>query len=603
MRDLNKAQLKCVRELEKGFETNQRQVLAWYTGAGKTNIFLALAARILKKNPKAKVGISAYWHRNVKEQVYERAEGFLPRRSYQMLSGGDYDRGRGVFIFNPQWFVHNKADMKFDYLIIDEAHIGTVKRHRSLLTNIVKENCKSDCKILGSSFTAWDLIRSDIFTGAGLLRRGMEEGLSEDGRVQDFNINVRRMDISPIEEAFNRKGDLKKGYINSNFSTLQSVVINEVLKTVKREGDKLGGKCLVIVPPGNACAIARATAYALGEDISRVYIGAIRTRADDSKGHEQDKQIMQKQEENLREFREDPKVRFLVVVNKCQLGFDMPELTSTIDATMSRNVSLLIQRWGRLARRHPSTDKPKEYFYLFDQRISHTLVEWLIMSCIELSQARWSYGQHYTRSLEKRSVQIRQLYTGQDDFKVGFKQLLAIAEDIKLHGGYEVEFSGALRSAADWNVEALEAVARQFKDRTEFAAKDRVAYNKMRELFTDKLNEIFPPRRVWTEAKVIAAMKQCKTRTEFKDTYNGAYEYLRVKNKLYLLDDLLPVQWEKKWTKESALAKARQCRNRHELRQRFCGAYELLMRQYREELNQIFSGAHVGRARKMKKGA
>jgi primosomal protein N' len=56
MRDLNKAQLKCVRELEKGFETNQRQVLAWYTGAGKTNIFLALAARILKKNPKAKVG-------------------------------------------------------------------------------------------------------------------------------------------------------------------------------------------------------------------------------------------------------------------------------------------------------------------------------------------------------------------------------------------------------------------------------------------------------------------------------------------------------------------------------------------------------------------
>ncbi len=48
-------QKKAVRDLLKGFQTNRVQCLAWYTGAGKTNVFFGMI-----------LGISAYLTREIK---------------------------------------------------------------------------------------------------------------------------------------------------------------------------------------------------------------------------------------------------------------------------------------------------------------------------------------------------------------------------------------------------------------------------------------------------------------------------------------------------------------------------------------------------------
>lgn len=105
---IDQFQIEAVDEILRNLETNPKQILAWYTGSGKTNIFLEVARKLLRKNPKIKIGISAYLHTNIKSQTSKRAEQFLDH--HEVINAGVQSDGRyGVYIFNPQVLYKREA--------------------------------------------------------------------------------------------------------------------------------------------------------------------------------------------------------------------------------------------------------------------------------------------------------------------------------------------------------------------------------------------------------------------------------------------------------------------------------------------------------------
>ena len=72
MKTLTSYQQKCSNDIYKGFDKNKYQCLAWYTGAGKTNIFINLCKKLIGDNPDVKIGISAYLTIDIKEQIIDR---------------------------------------------------------------------------------------------------------------------------------------------------------------------------------------------------------------------------------------------------------------------------------------------------------------------------------------------------------------------------------------------------------------------------------------------------------------------------------------------------------------------------------------------------
>lgn len=50
-------QEKQVKELLNGFKEHRAQCLAWYTGAGKTNVFIEMCKREIDEFPEVKIGM------------------------------------------------------------------------------------------------------------------------------------------------------------------------------------------------------------------------------------------------------------------------------------------------------------------------------------------------------------------------------------------------------------------------------------------------------------------------------------------------------------------------------------------------------------------
>ena len=65
---------------------------------------------------------------------------------------------------------------------------------------------------------------------------------------------------------------------------------------------------------------------------------------------------------NIEQFKNDPKIKVLVVVKRGILGFNMPELINVVDFSGTRNIDRIYQLYARTLRKYE--DKPKFYFKL-----------------------------------------------------------------------------------------------------------------------------------------------------------------------------------------------------------------------------------------------
>lgn len=323
---LSKAQLELVSNLKEDFHNGQNAIVGWYTGSGKTTVINKLIKELLEVNPKLKIGFSAHFYVSLKEQVTK-----VLGKSHKVSNDPFSDAN--VVVFNPQSVY--KKDVAFDLLVIDEAHEGL-----STDTVMLRAIMEKSKVVFALTATSWEL--SKDFPQYKVYKRGLIEGI-DDGRVGEFKYKLHEYEGRIEHEDVDGNGEVRAKYLIKN----RDLIIQfqkEKLSKLSATGE-LGDKVLVIVPSSEF-------SYPLHEKTRKSLILD---------------QHSENEEEILESFRKDPNIRYLIVVRKCGVGFDMPELTDVVDLTMTRNLKQIVQRMGRVTRKH---HVDKRYHYVYDARMT-----------------------------------------------------------------------------------------------------------------------------------------------------------------------------------------------------------------------------------------
>lgn len=538
-------QERVVREIVRNFRKEKTQCLAWYTGSGKTNIYIAICEQMLKKNPKAMIGVSAYLTTEIRDQIYQRFCQFgMADRTFVIDSPVKQEKGSNIIVFNPQGMVTDIPNVTFDLLIIDEAHVGT-DEHCVMLKKIMAKTCNKKTRLLLGSATPWDTLALKEFRDAKIYKRSLDQGL-KDGLITDFNFVAEEAMIDFMDEEFNRRGDLKAEVIQKKMKVLKSTCIGKMNHIIKKYDKQLGDKVVVICPPGNASEIASSMAKEFGG------LAFLQRK---SGLHKRDRGIDTREIEdtagNLAKFQEDADVRFLFVVNKCQTGFDYKEMTSVVDMTMTRNVKLLMQRTGRIARKNGNVEK--NYFYVYDRALGPERLEWLIMTMVDLSMGNFDDIQ--TKTLKYRAQQSPETFVFKDSAKIS-EIIKALSDSKNYTKRREIKFvQGA--SPRKFTAATAKMAMSKFKSRTEMWADDPGLYKWLRVNAKEIMDEFFPMKNHlgrWNEFTINKVLKEHRgmQRSAFKDKFGGAEYWINKNKRQDLYDKYLAKPTYDNWTAERA---------------------------------------------------
>lgn len=558
---LKEHQLDAVKQIHKNFKTNNTQILAHYTGAGKTNSFIQFIKEYQEKNPTHLIGISAYITNEIKEQIAERLVGFGITNAIKCDGFKSFHREAPIYVFNPYTFMHANHDFKFDLLIIDEGHVG-LNEDNVMLKKVIKTFCKSDVKILIVTATAWDLVAIPKYKDVPIIKRSMDEGMN-DGLIGDTNFIAEAALVSFTENDFTRDGDLKNKVLDVKFKIIKSASIQKFDYLLNKYNKEIGNKCLVICPPGNYGDIARTISDSL--DNAEFSISTTGTGTHDNTSFTSD------MEKNIEGFINDPNQRFLFVIHKCQTGFDHPKMTSIIDLTMTRNLKLLCQRVGRLSRKY---NKDKNYFYIYDQSLVGERIDWIIYSLVDFCMGNWEGWT--TRTVRYREIRIpnNYLYARNDLTKIApIKKVMEALKDKNAYINYDkIKFLSTTRPTHRTLKMAIEE-SKPYATRTEMWKNNPALYKWFRLYHLQTMNELFPyklkQQRI-TEEIAIERLKKCKSRKEYYNS-GGLWEWVNRNNKQHLVEKYVPVSKYTAWTHERIVKVISELNSWNELRTKHQG--------------------------------
>lgn len=545
---LYKHQKECLEEMIQRFKKEDTICLSWYTGAGKTNIFIELCRRMIEKNPNIKIGISAYLISDIRDQIMNRVEALgLKDKAFKIT----YDRNtkvipdRNIYVFNPQTLFKRELDFKFDVLIIDEAHVG-LNESTIMIRKIQKTMCKKDCKTLLVTATPWDVLALKQYKDITVLKRPLDVGL-KDGLLTDFHLRCEEAQIEFKPEDFSRYGDLMAPAAVRNMTVLKSACIGKMQYLLKNYDKQLGNKVLVICPPGNLSEVAATLKNTFGG------LMALQLQ------HNSNFSMLahwENTEENITRFKEDPSIRFLFVVNKCSVGFDMKDLTSVVDLTMTRNIKVLAQRTGRIAR--DNNGVKKSYFYVYDKSLVHDRLDWLIATLIDFTLGH--YEGWTTKRAYWRPVVIHNQWSYIHASEVPISEIIRA---LKNNGGVEnsrtLKYMNDARPPTRWTLELAVTKMNEYSSRTEMWDKNPSLYKWFRLNSKETMDKHFPFKTangMWTKDVVVAAMKTVKSREEFKIKYPGASYFLEKmssKDRMTFKDKYLPPAKNIRWDDDRVL--------------------------------------------------
>lgn len=549
---LYKHQARCVSELHGLFKVNRAVCLAWYTGAGKTNILSQFVKECLNKDPGIKVGIWSYLTTEIRDQISERLTEFGLKDKHSVVTRFSKDVSKPIVVFNPQSVVNKDLKVKFDLFIIDEGHVG-VSEACKMIKVIKARYCTKKTNILLVSATPWDTLAMREYKGIPVLKRSLEAGL-EDGLINDVRIHAEEANVEFDPKDFNRVGDLTSSAINSKMSVVKSACEAKLSYLLKKYDKDLGKKVLVVCPPGNFGEVARNLAKKFNglPYLQESIISSLKNTGLSRKELETNP--------NLEKFKND-ETRFLFVVNKCGVGFDMKNLSSVIDLTMTRNVRTLVQRIGRVARK--DGNKPKSYFYVYDKSLLKDRLEWLLCTVIDFGLG--AYDGFTTRTAKYHRVDLRKGHQFASPFSSTIKE---IVHALKADGAIETR---RILKCVDydppekWTLDKAKEAALKYQDRTEMWEKRPALYKWFRLNAKSEMDKIFPLKHrlgKWHMKSVTELMKRESgklTRNQFKGKYRGVLYFLDVKidkaKRAELLDKYFPLQQERQpeWTEERAI--------------------------------------------------
>jgi superfamily II DNA or RNA helicase len=346
----------AVKQIDGMFDAKKYVCFLGSCGIGKTHIIAYFTRKVVDRG--SRVLIIAGHQNDLKSQFTSRllSIGIFDERELVAVGTGgvsakDLKKSHKVLVTIPNAIYRDSSlDSlgKIDYIVIDEAHINVDVHETGMIPRLLRRYPKS--KILLVTATGYDLIRSNEFNknneNVGVIDEYDHNFAVERGVVHPVELNLQKFEFDLPSAAREKDGELTAAGRNALRAAFRnSDVIKKILDQIISDKKFYGEKILIIVPPGNN----------LYSDIND-YLNL--------KGGSKNKSVARHSELGADNdaadlaFRNDPNVRFCVVVYKNGVGWDFPDLDSVLDMTLTQNSSLIAQRSFRACR--ISKEKPKK---------------------------------------------------------------------------------------------------------------------------------------------------------------------------------------------------------------------------------------------------
>lgn len=335
----------------------------------------------------------------LRTNIHEVLKKFKPTFSYSIITDKDrlesaLDRNAQVLIVIPQTIkVHYKILPKMHNFILDEAHEWYFARTK------------------GGKQSTLDKIINHIEPTKQLLLTGTPSKFIANGDKFNFQF-VPVMDlydaglVSNVKlEVVSSTYDFKANDWLSTYGNLKSTKTN----SPKQSEDALVAVCNEMIdklknPLKEWYNINNITKHSIGKlfkylDKTIIYTHSLK-QADrfysilNSKKELSGKVLLSHSENDpdsiqFNQFKTDENTHILIAVDRGRIGFDMPELFNIVDFTMTQNLDMLLQMYGRLLRKSDlQKKKQKIYFKVATKNTADYFVD-LMTAMLCLTHMEW----------------------------------------------------------------------------------------------------------------------------------------------------------------------------------------------------------------------
>lgn len=343
MRVLRDYQVSVLSKIEKTLQTKNEVVVASAPNSGKTFI----ATEFMRINPTSTFLVLTHGTLVLKKQwqdaLNEANLDFSDKLGESRIS---YGVPQGLY---------RKQGQNFDYLIIDEAHEFTFAEMIKEIKNKFKP--KKIIYLTGtpSKFIAkkYEVI---IVPALDLIKQGFSS---------DLYIGMVSTNIALRDSDRNSDGDIKESS-NKKLEKTVKEDLDELLQSIHKRLKETGAlkgspairKTAEWVPTLGKLHKTMVACQSI-KQATLVQKYFIKNGINSIMSHSE----LDLDSENIQDFKENPDVKVLVVVNRGILGFNMENLVNVVDLTLSRNIDRIYQLYARVMR--TSEEHSKKYFFKF----------------------------------------------------------------------------------------------------------------------------------------------------------------------------------------------------------------------------------------------
>lgn len=258
-------------------------------------------------------------------------------------------------------------------------------------------------------------------------------------------------------------------------------------------------------------------------------------------------------------FKTESKYKVLIAVDRGRIGFDMPELFNIVDFTMTQNLDMLLQMYGRLLRKSDlQKKKQKLYFKVATKNTADYFVD-LMTAMLCLTDVKWysMYNGKNMGGIRIPKVLIKSIRNKQYTNNQSKKKSNKVKPYVSLTElGIPLDLNFFRQSILHSSNGKFNTIAETTLD------------DVRRECFDIKMS-----CSVWTEEKIIEEVKKYKTKSEFRINANGAYQRAK---KLGILNEItknLKGIIQTKWTLELLKKESKKYKTRTEFAKLSSAAY------------------------------
>jgi superfamily II DNA or RNA helicase len=268
------------------------------------------------------------------------------------------------------------------------------------------------------------------------------------------------------------------------------------------------------------------------------------------------------------QFKSDVTKKVLIAVNRGKLGFSMGELFNVIDFTLTQNIDMLLQMYGRVLRlsKHNPT-KPKIYYKVATKDTAEYFVN-LMKGMLCLTDMEW-YSKYNGKNMGGMiipNVVNDKATPKQSTIKSKSKSVKPYISIEEL--GIPLDLAFLKKITSNTNTDKFATIAECTLDEVR--------------------KEFFGIRTVYTIEEVKEAIRKCSTLKEFSNSYRGSLQWCNRNNRRDLYQHLYKAN--KPYTIEEVKEAIRKCSTYSEFTKSYIGSFQWCHRNNRKDLYQHLEG-------------